>query len=62
MAANLQAIAATGTLPLRDELLAKYGTGMLELLKLPGMGPKTVALLLGLQRKITSIDQLAAGH
>ena len=45
MAANLQAIAATGTLPLRDELLARYGAGLLELLKLPGMGPKTVALL-----------------
>ena len=45
MAAHLQAIAATGTLPLREELLAKYGAGVLELLKLPGMGPKTVALL-----------------
>ena len=45
MAANLQAIAETGTLPLRDELLARYGAGLLELLKLPGMGPKTVALL-----------------
>ena len=29
MAANLQAIAATGTLPLREELLAKYGAGLL---------------------------------
>jgi DNA polymerase (family X) len=47
MAANLQAIAETGSLPLRDELLAKYGAGLLELLKLPGMGPKTVALLVG---------------
>jgi DNA polymerase (family 10) len=45
MAANLQAIAATGTLPQREQLLAKYGAGLLELLKLPGMGPKTVALL-----------------
>ena len=45
MAAKLQAIAATGTLPQREELLAKYGAGVLELLKLPGMGPKTVALL-----------------
>jgi DNA polymerase (family X) len=45
MAARLQAIAATGTLPQREELLAKYGAGVLELLKLPGMGPKTVALL-----------------
>ncbi len=58
MAANLQAIAATGTLPLRDELLAKYGAGLLELLKLPGMGPKTVALLWD-SAKISSIDQLA---
>ena len=45
MAARLQAIAATGTLPQREELLTKYGAGVLELLKLPGMGPKTVALL-----------------
>ena len=45
MAAHLHSIAATGTLPQRDELLAKYGAGVLELLKLPGMGPKTVALL-----------------
>ncbi|MGB7265831.1 MAG: DNA polymerase/3'-5' exonuclease PolX [Terracidiphilus sp.] len=59
MAAHLQAIAATGTLPMRDELLAKYGAGVLELLKLPGMGPKTVALLWD-AAKIGSIDQLAA--
>ena len=58
MAANLQAIAATGTLPLRDELLARYGSGLLELLKLPGMGPKTVDLLWD-AAKIASIDQLA---
>jgi len=45
MAARIQAIADTGALPQRDELLAKYGSGVLELLKLPGMGPKTVALL-----------------
>jgi len=58
MAANLQAIASTGTLPLREELVAKYGEGLLELLKLPGMGPKTVALLWA-AAKIASIDQLA---
>jgi len=58
MAANLQAIAATGTLPLREELLAKYGAGVLELLKLPGMGPKTVALVWA-AAQISSIDQLA---
>jgi len=58
MAANLQAIAETGTLPLREELLAKYGASLLELLKLPGMGPKTVALLWS-AAQISSIDQLA---
>jgi DNA polymerase (family 10) len=58
MAANLQAIAETGTLPLREELLAKYGEGLLELLKLPGMGPKTVALLWD-AAQIGSINALA---
>ena len=45
MAANITAIVETGTLPLRTELLEKYRPTMLELLRLPGMGPKTVALL-----------------
>src|SRR5271165_6057428 len=58
MATNLQSIAATGTLPLREELLAKYGASLSELLKLPGMGPKTVALLWS-AAQIASIDQLA---
>ena len=58
MAANIQSIAATGSLPQRDQLVAKYGTGILELLKLPGMGPKTIALFWS-AAQITSIDQLA---
>jgi len=58
MAANLQAIAATGTLPLRDELLAKYGAAILELLKLPGMGPKTVSLLWS-AAQVGSVAQLS---
>ena len=58
MAANLKAIAATGTLPLREELLAKYCSSLLELMKLPGMGPKTVALFWS-AAQISSIDQLA---
>ena len=58
MAANIQAIVLTGTLPLREELLQKYGSGLLELLKLPSMGPKTVALLWA-AAQIGSIDQLA---
>ena len=58
MAANVQAIASSGTFPLRDELLGRYGASVLDLLKLPGMGPKTVALFWDLA-KISSIDQLA---
>lgn len=45
MAANLRALEETGSLPLRDELLTKYKATMLDLLRLPGMGPKTVGLL-----------------
>jgi DNA polymerase (family X) len=44
MVANIQEIEKAGTLPLREELLTKYRPTMLELLKLPGMGPKSVAL------------------
>jgi DNA polymerase (family X) len=58
MAANIQAAAATGSIPLRDELLGRYSAGILDLLKLPGMGPKTIALLWD-ATKIASIDQLA---
>ncbi len=45
MAANIRDLVATGSMPLRDELLTKYRPSMLELLRLPGMGPKTVALI-----------------
>jgi DNA polymerase (family 10) len=58
MAANIQAIASTGSMPLRDELVAKYGASILELMKLPGMGPKTVALFWS-AAKVNSIDLLA---
>ncbi|MGH9605036.1 MAG: DNA polymerase/3'-5' exonuclease PolX [Terracidiphilus sp.] len=58
MAAKLQAIAETGTLPQREELLARYGAGILELLKLPGMGPKTIALLWD-AGQVGTVDQLA---
>src|SRR5258708_6564738 len=54
MAANIQAIVSTGTMPVRDELIAKYGSRILELMKLPGMGPKTIALFWS-AAKITGI-------
>ncbi len=45
MASNIEALEDTGTFSPRKELLEKYGATILELLKLPGMGPKTIALL-----------------
>lgn len=57
MAANIRDLVATGSMPLRDELLTRYKASMLELLKLPGMGPKTVALVYS-ALQISDIDQL----
>ena len=59
MAANIKALACTGTTPMRDQLLAKYGSSILELMKLPGMGPKTIALFWS-AAQVNSIDLLAA--
>ena len=59
MAATIVEIERAGTFPLREELLVKYRPTMLELLRLPGIGPKTVALLweaLG----VASIEDLEA--
>lgn len=57
MAANIRDIERTGTLPLREELLLKYRPSMLELLRLPGMGPKTVALLWD-ALQVSSVEEL----
>jgi DNA polymerase (family 10) len=59
MVANIQALLATGTMPLREELLQKYRPSMLELLRLPGMGPKTVALVWS-SCQVCDIDSLEA--
>jgi DNA polymerase (family X) len=59
MAANIVALVTTGTMPLREELLQKYKPTMLELLRLPGMGPKTVALMWS-ALQIADIDALEA--
>jgi len=45
MCANLQEIFREGKLKLHTELLEKYRPSMLELLKIQGLGPKTIALL-----------------
>jgi DNA polymerase (family 10) len=57
MAANIRDLVATGSMPLREELLTKYKPTMLELLRLPGMGPKTVALVWS-ALQIADIDAL----
>jgi DNA polymerase (family X) len=59
MVANIQALLSSGTLPLREELLQKYKPTMLELLRLPGMGPKTVALVWS-SCQVCDIDGLEA--
>jgi DNA polymerase (family 10) len=59
MAANIVDLVNTGTMPLREELLIKYKPTMLELLRLPGMGPKTVALIWS-ALQICDIDALEA--
>jgi DNA polymerase (family 10) len=59
MAANIREIEKAGTLPLREELLLKYRPTMLDLLKLPGMGPKSVALFWE-ALQVASIEDLEA--
>jgi DNA polymerase (family 10) len=45
MLANLQEMLQGGQLTLHSELLKKYRPSMLDLLKIQGLGPKTIALL-----------------
>lgn len=45
MADHIQELVRTGRLELREDLLKKYRPGMLDLLKISGLGPKTIALI-----------------
>jgi DNA polymerase (family 10) len=45
MLINLQELLKDGTLPVQAELLKKYHPSMLQLLKIQGLGPKTIALI-----------------
>ena len=45
IAAEITALVTTGTLPQRQELAAKIPAGLLDLLRMPGLGPKRVKLL-----------------
>ena len=57
MAANLQEIAVRGSFERRDQLLERYPPTALELLKIQGLGPKTIALLWEHYR-VSTIDDL----
>ncbi len=59
MVANILEIEERGSMKVRDELLTRYKPSMLELLRLPGMGPKTVALLWE-ALEVATVDELAA--
>ena len=59
MAATIQEIERAGTFSLREELLTRYKPSMLELLRLPGMGPKSVALFWD-ALQVGSIEELEA--
>src|SRR5579864_9630113 len=45
MAEKLQEICKQGKLSLHTQLLEKYQPSMLELLKIQGLGPKTISLI-----------------
>ena len=45
LAKKIRDIVATGELPLRKQLAAKLPAGLLDLLRIPGLGPKRVKLL-----------------
>jgi DNA polymerase (family 10) len=57
LAARIRDIATTGTTPYREELLAQFPPTILDLLRLQGVGPKTVALLYDVKR-IASVEEL----
>lgn len=61
MALNLQEIFREGRLKLHAELLEKYRPSMLELLKIQGLGPKTISLLWSAFQvsDVAGVEQLA---
>ncbi|HEX9486826.1 MAG TPA: DNA polymerase/3'-5' exonuclease PolX [Gemmatimonadales bacterium] len=59
LAEKITAIVTTGELPLRKELASKLPAGLLDLLRIPGLGPKRVNLLYK-KLKVKSAADLAA--
>jgi DNA polymerase (family X) len=61
MLANLQELFKDGRLSIHAELLGKYHPSMLELLKIQGLGPKTIALIWGAYQvsDVDGVEKLA---
>jgi len=61
MLANLQEMLREGRLTLHAELLEKYHPSMLQLLKIQGLGPKTIALIWSAYKvcDVDSVEKLA---
>lgn len=59
LAGRIRDIAITGTTAIRQELLTEFPEGLLEVMRLQGVGPKTVAVLYR-ELRIKSLDDLAA--
>ena len=57
MAAHIQEMVATGTLGFRDEMLTEVPRSLIELMRLPGLGPKKARKLWD-DLKIQSVDEL----
>lgn len=57
LAGKIVTILETGTLPLLDELTARTPEGLVEMLRIPGLGPKRARLIYD-KLGITSIDAL----
>jgi len=56
LAEKIAALVRTGELPLRKQLLAKLPAGLLDLLRIPGLGPKRVKLLYSKLKIKTAAD------
>ena len=59
LAAKIREIAETGNSAYRDQLAAEFPPTLLDLLRLQGVGPKTVALLYAATRVADGLEQAA---
>ena len=59
LAAKIREYAATGKVAKHEALKEEFPAGVLDLLRVPGLGPKTVKMLYQ-ERNITGVDELEA--